>query len=257
MKRALSCLLGFVLLAPSLPVNAADTLATEAEAYVQQTGIMTADGNGDFRANERVTRYDVLNVVLSQVYTLDDPEECYSKIAASLPPTFTLLFRDVPADSAYAKKICIGMVAGLVGGKQGGMFGPWENVTTAEASKILARAYGLYEIGCTEPQGAPWYQTYMWVLRKHGALPASADSSSHLLTRGELAQMLYGLRDLQISLQDHRADAVKIVQQVNQRPVGSQRAESTVTQITQKEPTIRGVPLSKFLQQGIATNSRL
>lgn len=263
MRRLLSATLGFVLLLPSLPAYAAPSTAAEAEAYVQATGILPALADGEFHGADHVTRMDVVRVVLSQVYRLDDPETCYSKIAAVLPPRFSLLFADVPADTAHAKQLCIAMVAGLVSGKRDGTFGPWERITTAEASKILTRAYGLYEIGCTEPAGAPWYQTYMWKLRGHGALPVSADRFNHFVTRTELAQMLYGLRDLEVQLWDADvAGAKRIVVRANStpevRPVGSQRAEEAIVQAG-REPTIRGVPVSVFLrtaQTGAADATR-
>lgn len=235
MRTTLRALCVSLFLLGAFPAFAASEKSnSQAVAYVLQHGLMHVDGAGSFNNDAPVTRYQLLRLVLAQAYSKDDPSLCYWKIASRVPPRFSLLFRDVSALSPSAPIICVGMVAGLVGGSSDGNFRGTDAITTAEASKILARAYDLYTIGSTEPKGAPWYQTYMWVLRKHGALPASADDAGHTLTRSEVAEMLYGLRDRMVTLGDHTLEAAQIVQSIN----GNVALQTPPTQETSPVPAL-------------------
>ena len=61
-------------------------------------------------------------------------------------------------------------------------------MNSAEAAKIVAGAFGLPVQKSTT---GPWYQPHMDALNSLGALPSSTQDPAHLLTRGEMAELIY------------------------------------------------------------------
>ncbi len=166
--------------------------ATPAQDYVLEEGIMHLNAAGDFAANGTVTRADFVKAVINELYSGEIEDNCFRNLAPSLPVSYTHLFRDVANTHDRATKICLGMHVGLVNGDSDARFRPDDAITIAEASKILAKAYGLVYPPKTVTT-TPWYWSSMEALRLRGAITSM--NPTKRMTRSEMAQMFYGLRN--------------------------------------------------------------
>ncbi len=199
MKKILVAILGASLLFSSIPAAvAAETVTTESSTaaieYVRARGIIT-DTDGTFHPEAPLTRADFITGVTKHFYPFDDRSQCYRNIAPKLPPNFTKLFSDAPTSAWYAEEVCIAMLSGLVKGNRDGTLRPMKGLTYAEGATITAQVYGL-TYPTLQVSRLKWYETPMWVLRNHGALPTRVDPAA-LMTRGDAAWMLYALRNQQ------------------------------------------------------------
>ena len=89
--------------------------------------------------------------------------------------------------------VCVGVKAGLINGYPDGTFKPASPINFAEASKIIVKALFTdsdFEASHTET----WYAEYVFQLTSNNAVPLSIRSPDQLITRGEMAEMIYRLK---------------------------------------------------------------
>lgn len=105
-------------------------------------------------------------------------------------------FRDVPASHWAYQAIMDAADSGLTGGYADGTFRPAGEVTGAQFTAFLARAfYG----SPTQPTGSPWYQIYLDAVSGDGLLEGIG-SLSEPISRYDMAQMLYRVMSAKGSL---------------------------------------------------------
>ncbi len=190
MKKLLLVVSSLVL--GAVPVmTSAQEYTDPAVDYVMQQRIMYPAGDGDFDGQGAVSRLEFTLTVVDWFYGNTDREACFSDLAPSSTTRFTRLFSDVDVDEWYAQRLCVGMRAGLIQGNADGTFRPFAPVNTAEAAKILARAYGFPSTSETD---APWYAASMAALRKRRAI-ADGTAPEISVRRSTMARMYYALRD--------------------------------------------------------------
>ncbi len=136
-----------------------------------------------------MTRAAFTSMVIEHMYTNEEIETCFWDIAPTLPPTFSLLYTDVSASNMYAKKLCVAMRDGYARGFKDGSFRPDQTITFAEASKILARAYGLTPYAEATNRDA-WYAPYAYALAVRHAIPTNITTLQHIVTVGDTIEML-------------------------------------------------------------------
>jgi len=90
-------------------------------------------------------------------------DDCFVALSES---RYTHLFPDVPRTSQYAAEICVAIEMGVVQGYPDGLFRPDQHINTAEAAKVIAKAYGIAK-DSSDPN-VPWYQPYVTALRALG-----------------------------------------------------------------------------------------
>lgn len=198
MKYILSFIAALIALSITQAAAAQDDVPAKhphraAVEYVRTEGIMFDDPDGAFHPDALVSRVDFTVTVLDALYAEEDYRGCYKNIASSLPVRFTKVFSDVATTDWYGQHLCVGIHAGLINGNRDFAFRPTDNITAAEASKILAKAYGLV-YPSLRPTAAPWYEPFMRVMRERGALAKNVGPSS-ALTRADVAAMFHALRN--------------------------------------------------------------
>jgi hypothetical protein len=87
------------------------------------------------------------------------------------------------------------MRAGLFQGDRDGNFRPFDAISMGEASKIMARAYGLL-YPSLPVSTKPWYEGPMLALSIRGAIAEDAKHSD-ILTNGAMATMFAALQDVE------------------------------------------------------------
>lgn len=107
-------------------------------------------------------------------------------------------FADVSTDAWYAPAVCVSWSYRFVSGYGDGSFRPDRPITLAEGAKIFSTAFSLapLEIPDLTVLGTEWYKPYIHYMDTAGAIPDTAQDYAHVLSRGEVAEMLARLLKL-------------------------------------------------------------
>jgi hypothetical protein len=151
----------------------------EAIAYVKSEGIVEGYANGTFKADATINRAEFVKILMGSFE--DDGRMC--KIAA---------FSDVDQTAWYATSVHKARCLGIVDGYPDGTFKPANTINFAEAAKIMADVFfGVAEMDFEVAHPEPWYAEAVFQLTSNHYVPVTIDSAVHLLTRGEMAEMIY------------------------------------------------------------------
>lgn len=248
MRRKL-LLLAIALLALALtkPAHAATPREEKQMAveYVLTRQVMFPQADGAFHPGGFVSRLEFTLAVVDTFYREEDFEGCFRNIASSLPVRFHLLFSDVDRESWFGKRLCVAMHAGLIGGDRDGAFRPFATITTAEASKIMARAYGIVYPSLSV-QRQPWYRAPMLALSMRGAISGGARPES-FVTRQGMATMFFALRN------QERYPQSRIIGQTTPTPVVTVATASLQVDTAQTAATSLMTPMTVQVSAMIVT----
>ncbi len=95
-------------------------------------------------------------------------------------------FKDFQKNKWYNRYICLAKDQNLVEGYPDNTFRPEANINFAEASKILTKMFNI-----TAKQSEVWYLPYTDALAERNIIPETIQKTDQLITRGEMAEMLY------------------------------------------------------------------
>jgi len=144
--------------------------------YLLDHGIASGYPDGTFHPNDPINRAEFTKIIVGAVGL---GTEGLCKMAS---------FSDVMGTEWYGPFSQAARCAGIIGGYSDGTFRPADKINTAEAAKIVAKAF---ELTAEESETDPWFQPYMQAIRDIDALPSSAQDPAYLLTRGEVAEIIY------------------------------------------------------------------
>ncbi|MSR86870.1 hypothetical protein EXS70_01720 [Candidatus Peribacteria bacterium] len=117
-------------------------------------------------------------------------------IAAFSDPEIGLPFKDVRKTDWFAHDVCFASSQLLISGYPDGTFRPAININFAEAAKIIANViFSPEEMSFEVTHPEPWYAEAVFQLTSQNAVPLSIRSVDQLITRGEMAEMIYRLKD--------------------------------------------------------------
>ena len=143
--------------------------------YLQDEGIVEGYDTGKFESDQSITRAEFLKIVMETAEKEKKGKDCYKDVS----------------DEWYAPYICGATEAGIVSGYGDKTFKPNQEINFAEASKIIVNTLKLkLELAKTDK----WYESFIKTLEIEKAIPAGIDSSSHLLTRGEMAELIWRIQ---------------------------------------------------------------
>ena len=196
MKRLILSLI----LAPSLALGFNDVPANHSQNqainFMQQQGYVEGYPDGTFRPNSNINRAEFLKIVYL-VNKQDFPQHfedsmciyimnyCDPDVEQCFP------FSDVKVTDWHASYVCHGTSQGFVNGYPDGTFHPEKNINFAESAKVLAN---LFELNKDIPETQIWYENDIQGLEAKGAKPNSIKTPRHFITRGEMAEMIYKLK---------------------------------------------------------------
>jgi len=152
----------------------------DAIAYVQTQGIVSGYEDGTFGPSKKINRAEFTKILIGAQFTAQQIETCVPKLS----------FSDVFGDEWFAPYVCVAGNEGIISGYSDGTFRPSDNVNFAEAAKILVGAFD-YEAG----SDAIWYKPFVEALESRGAIPTSICSFDQSVSRGEMAEMIYRLKE--------------------------------------------------------------
>lgn len=155
-------------------------------AYVQAQGIVSGYPDGTFKPDSNINRAEFTKIIVGAAYDYDpgrDPSgyDLFALVGVD--------FSDVEAGEWYVPYVRKAVEHGVIGGYPDGTYKPAKSINFAEAAKILGIAYGL-PTNASDTSG-DWWRPYIDALKAKNALPSSFSDPSALVTRGEMAEMIY------------------------------------------------------------------
>lgn len=144
-------------------------------AYLKEKNVTKGYADGSFKPDRTVTRAEFVKMLV----VLRDP----SDNGACEP------LKDVKKKDWFYAPVCLAMQEGIVKGGDDGLFRPGDNVTLADASVMLARAYALQTTDTKR-----WYEGAIRALAAKKAIPSDIEAAFMTLTRADVAEMLWRLQ---------------------------------------------------------------
>jgi hypothetical protein len=157
--------------------------------YVHAEGIVGGYSDYTFRPNNPINRAEFSKILyLSHVSRI--PQAELDRLGAPLCElTEDSPFADVPKDAWFRFYVCQLETMGHVDGYPDGTFRPGNSINFVEAAKILANEFDL-----PAAQTNVWFEGYVRALADENAIPTSITTFDQLITRGEMAEMIYRLQ---------------------------------------------------------------
>ncbi len=188
--RSASILVAFGLLFHTLPVPAfaftdvkASTQYSTAIDALQKKGILQGYADGSYKSTARINRAEFLKIVIGTKFTAQALEKC--------DPNHIYNFPDASKTAWYAKYLCVAVQHKIVGGYPDGKVYPERNISFTEASKVFSLAYEQN----VQNSGGEWYEGYVSALESSKAIPPSIAKLDALISRGEMAEMMWRLSE--------------------------------------------------------------
>lgn len=141
--------------------------------FVKNEGIVGGHPDGSYRPLNKINRAEFLKIVMEAADKKDGGANC---------------FLDVK-DEWFAGYVCGAKSLGIVNGHPDGSFRPRDNINVAEALKIIFEGMELENA----ESGVNWYDKYLTKALTDGYLNNVEKAPAHLLTRGEMAQVIYNI----------------------------------------------------------------
>jgi hypothetical protein len=156
----------------------------DAVLFAKAHNIVQGYGDGTFRPSRNIVRAEFVKMLVASLYARSEIDSCLSGS--------TRLPYDVPRGEWFAPYVCVALKHEVVAGYPDGSFRPGANINAAESAKIFVRTTGMETD--TASTGEQWYAPYIDSLASENALPSSYRMPSQLLTRGEMAEILWNMR---------------------------------------------------------------
>ncbi|MDX9970579.1 MAG: beta-propeller domain-containing protein [Candidatus Gracilibacteria bacterium] len=156
-------------------------VSSESEFYsaiwdLKDSGVVQGYADGTFKPENSINRAEFTKILV---------------LASKRTVSGLNCFDDVN-EQWYAPYICTAKEAGLVDGYSDGKFRPEQDINFAEASKIISNTFGLIKED-TDPN--QWFKNYVLSLEDYSAIPTSVLSFDKKITRAEMAEMMYRVKN--------------------------------------------------------------
>jgi hypothetical protein len=176
----------------------------DAIEFLTREGIVEGYQNRSFQPERKINRAEFTKILVSVLYPPSYIESCIENLPEPeedlVIPRFA--FPDVPLDSWFAPYICTAWTNAIVSGYPDGRFRPEEGVKFVESAKMTSIGFGLtgLELPNFGDANVLWYQPYVEFLAAQNAIPYSIIDLPQPINRGEMAELIYRLKDYPIRL---------------------------------------------------------
>ncbi len=154
---------------------------------LRKTKVIKGFSDGTFRPEENISRAAFTKIVIGAQFS---PEEIDSCITENTNNTDTVFFPDVPANQWFAPYVCVAKSKGIINGFPDGFFRPEKKISFAEAAKIVGIAFH-----AEKSTNDAWYEPFVEFLAEKKAIPTTITNIEKNITRGEMAEIIYRLRN--------------------------------------------------------------
>lgn len=149
----------------------------DAIMYIQSEGIVQGYADGSYKPDRHINRAEFTKIIVETITGQEPLEHAGS------------CFSDVSSGQWFYSYICYAKRMGIIGGYPDGFFKPANPINFVEAAKIISIANKFP----VKADSDIWYKAHVLELEKHGAIPSSIQSFDQLITRGEMAEIIYRL----------------------------------------------------------------
>ncbi len=146
--------------------------------WLKEDGILSGYPDGSFHPDDTINRAEFSKILAIAAYEFD---------AESADFTSWLDFYDIDQDAWYAPYLHKLYDENVISGYSDKSFKPDNDVNFAEAAKMTMLAFDSGELS----SNGAWYQPYVDMVEDLGATPESITSPDQLITRAEMAVMIY------------------------------------------------------------------
>lgn len=167
-----------------------DDMAREAQAYLEQQGVLEPSAN----MNQKISRGEFVRQVVELLYKKDMNLACFDDIGSYPDQPYTKLFRDESRDGPMAIPLCVALKVGIARGRPDGSFHSDATIRSSEAAWIIYKAYDIGPLDRQNLPRAPWYSHVLYDVDQATALDASLLNPAHELSMAEAAEVLFRLR---------------------------------------------------------------
>jgi len=157
--------------------------------YVQEKGIVSGYLDGTFKPGKSINRAEFTKIIIGSSFWYK-PED--DKATYDIYSLIGLDFFDVVSGEWYVPYVRKAVSEGVVSGYPDGSFKPADDINFVEAAKIIVEAFD-YPVDSDD--SGIWYKRYVDVLSDKKGIPVTVNSFDHKVTRGELAEMVYRLKN--------------------------------------------------------------
>lgn len=178
----------------------------EAVEYLRQNNVIRGYQDGTFKPESRINRAEFLQLITNP-FLLNTARlnECVREEILGKNLT-TVFYSDVATDDWFAPAVCLASIQKIINGYPDGTFRPSREVSFVEAAKMIANVFSFSL--AEEPEGA-WYMPYVEQLSKKSAIPTTINAFSEMITRGEMAEMIYRLKANVTTKQTRAAEGLR------------------------------------------------
>ncbi len=156
-----------------------DHVNFEAIEFTKSEGIVQGYDDGSYRPEQKINRAEFVKIIIESNYTDSEIKACIDTD-----------FPDVKSGEWFHPYVCLAKKKGLIGGYPDGTFRPADNISFVEAAKIISNSFGF-----TAGQDEIWYKPFVLNLSDKFAIPDSVVSFDYKITRGEMAEMIWRLKN--------------------------------------------------------------
>ena len=160
---------------------------SEAIVYVKSHGIVQGYADGTFKPDRTINRAEFTKIITEATRTKEN--------MGSAP---MMKFSDVRTSDWFYSYVLAAFGHGMIKGYADGTFRPAQTITFPEAAKIIVAGFGIaseasqHELaGSADHPGSFWYKPFTDDLAARNAIPLTIKNFGHILTRDEMAEMIY------------------------------------------------------------------
>lgn len=153
-----------------------DDQYSDAIKYLKDQGVVQGYSDGTYAPGNTITRAEFLKILIEVSGYEPEGENC---------------FKDVKTQW-FAPYVCKAASLGFVEGYDGEYFDPARDINLAEASKMIAE---VLNIETDDTKSDVWYHKYISALGNKGAIPSEISSFDQKISRGEMAEMIWRLKE--------------------------------------------------------------
>lgn len=148
----------------------------EAIQSLKDANIIEGYPDGNYQPSSDINRAEFTKILVGAITDSPGGSNCFPDVK----------------DEWFAPYVCEAKNRGIIQGYPDGTFKPANSINFSEAAKIIANTYGL---PADDLGGERWYKEYVEALAGEKAVPLSVQFFDEDLTRDEMAEMIWRLRD--------------------------------------------------------------
>lgn len=142
--------------------------------YVESESIVNGYPDGSYKPDQLINRAEFTKIIIAATASEITGSNCFPDVSTQW----------------FAPFICYAKSQNIIGGYPDGTFKPEQNISFAEAAKIIVFGFR-YNIPSYEGE---WYKPFVTILGDNKAIPTSINAFDKKITRGEMAEMIYRLK---------------------------------------------------------------